>query len=124
MGILPSLDLPAHPDVDTEEVAACLQPRSGFEGRRNILVNCRIQLWPVPAPISCPGGGPEGVGNGQGCKVSFYFTQEEAKAQRDQTIKGKNHTVTSYRAGLESRSLMPPVYNTSVWGLHNLHMVI
>lgn len=81
MGILPSLDLPAHPDIDTEEVAACLQPRSGFEGRRNILVSCTIQPWPVPAPISCPvgggggaGAGPEGVGNCQGCKVSFYFT--------------------------------------------------
>ena len=56
-----------------EEVAACLQPRSGFEGRRNILLNCTIQPWPVPAPISCPGGGPEGAGNGQGCKLSFYF---------------------------------------------------
>lgn len=85
-----------------EEVEACLQLRSGFEARRNILLNCKSQLWPVAAPILCPGGGPEGVGNGQGCKVSLHFTYEDTNAQRDQMVKNKNHTVTS----LQSRTRM------------------
>ena len=85
-----------------EEVEACLQSRAGFEARRNILLNCKSQPWPSAAPILCPGGGPEGVGNGQGCEVSFHFTYEDINAQRDRMIKNK------------------PVYSTSIWGLHNL----
>lgn len=77
-----------------EEVEACLQSRSGFEARRNVLLNCKSQPWPVAAPILCPGGGPEGVGHSQGCEVSFRFTYKDTNAQRDQMIKNKNHTVT------------------------------
>ena len=80
-----------------EEVVACLQPRSGFEAGRNTPLNCTIQLqplswaaWPVAAPISCPGGGVlKGVGNDQGCKVSFHFTYEETNPQKGETTRTK-----------------------------------
>lgn len=73
------------------------KPRSGFEAGRNILLNCTIRLrslswvpWPVVAPISCPGGGPEGMKTGQGYKVLIHFTSEEINAQRDQMTRTKS----------------------------------
>lgn len=75
-----------------EEVEACLQSRSGFEARRNVLLNCKSQPWPVAAPILCPGGGPEGVGHSQGCEVSSFHIQRYQCPERPDDQEQKSHS--------------------------------